>query len=246
MMLLVDLGNTSIKWAQRDGESWHTDQRVHAGQPLKSVLDGVWRAIDLPTRIVVCSVASLEVSRSLAEWCKARWGRSPQLIESMAQFADVRNGYRDPAQLGADRWAALVAAREMVNGDVVVVDCGTAVTLDWLDARGEHRGGVIFPGLALQRASLRAGTGGIHEVDGDAESCLARSTADGVAAGTAFATIGAIERILGEFNKHLKGGNVTVLITGGNAEFIAPRLPLPKKLVPDLVLLGLKRIADSL
>jgi len=246
MMLLVDLGNTCIKWALSDGTMWRTDRSVHANRRLEDVLDNAWGSLAAPARIVACSVAAVDRWQSLIGWCTTHWQQTPHRVEAAAQFADVRNAYREPTKLGADRWAALIAARQLVTGEACVVDCGTAVTIDRLGKGGEHRGGVIFPGLALLRASLRFGTGGIRDSDGDASSCLARSTADGVAAGTAFGLVGAIERVLNEYEHNLTDGELSVLMTGGDAEYVAASLKRKTQYQADLVLRGLKRIADTL
>ncbi len=126
-----------------------------------------------------------------------------------------------------------------------VVSCGTAVTVDALSARGEFVGGVIFPGLALLQSALATGTAGLPAMPGDETSCLARSTADAVAAGTLYGLAGAVERVCNEFEQALIGP-LTVLITGGDADRVAPHLIRPARRIPDLVLKGLDRIAATL
>jgi type III pantothenate kinase len=126
-----------------------------------------------------------------------------------------------------------------------VVDCGTAVTVDALSADGEFLGGAVFPGLRLLRDSLVQGTAGIPATEGDATDCLARSTADGVAAGTLFGLAGAVERLIDEYRRTL-GETTRVFLTGGDAPALAARLRAAHTPVPDLVLKGLARIADTL
>jgi len=245
MMLLVDLGNSFMKWAFSCEGDWRTGRSRHAGQSLSAVLEAAWQKGDSPGRIVACSVAPADTYQAFSVWCMSHWGIAPERMVATAHFASVVNAYREPEQLGADRWAALIAARAMVPGDVAVVDCGTAVTIDFLAASGEHQGGVIFPGLSLLRSSLQAGTGGIRDTDGDAESVFARSTADGVAAGTAVGLVGAIAQVLDTFGRERKDATWPVLLTGGDAEFAASRLNRATRVVPDLVLLGLKEMATN-
>src|SRR5204863_2422782 len=116
----------------------------------------------------------------------------------------VRNGYRDKGTLGADRWAAMIGARsEMPASAAAVVNCGTAVTVDALSAGGEFVGGVILPGLFLQRSALATGTAALRVGEGDETSCLAMSTADAIAAGTLYGLAGAVERVCAEFERVL-------------------------------------------
>jgi len=157
----------------------------------------------------------------------------------------VRNRYRQPEQLGVDRWVALIGARGLTSSAACVVDCGTAVTVDALSAEGEFLGGAVFPGLRLLRDSLVRGTAGIPANEGDATDCLARSTADGVAAGTLFGLAGAVERLIDEYRRTL-GATMRVFLTGGDAPALAARLRAAHTPVPDLVLKGLARIADTL
>ena len=106
-------------------------------------------------------------------------------------------------------------------------------------------GGTIFPGLRLLRDALVHGTEAIDAAEGDATHCLARSTADAVAAGALFGLAGAVERLIDEYRQALDGA-MEVFLTGGDAPRLAPRLRVPVTPVPDLVLKGLARIADSL
>jgi type III pantothenate kinase len=156
----------------------------------------------------------------------------------------VTNRYHEPATLGADRWAALIAARQQSQAAQCVVDCGTAMTVDALSAAGEFLGGVILPGISMARAALLANTQGIRVAEGDEGSCLARATGDGVAAGSVFGLAGAIERIVAEQRRAL-GADARVLVTGGDAPRLLPLLRGSVTHEPELVLKGLKLIAEA-
>jgi len=245
MNLLVDLGNSRLKWAQRDAGRWHADATLLESENMAPLLDRVWGGMTAPRQVVVCSVSDPRRLQTLGQWVRARWSLSPRIIRSRAEQLGVKNRYREPEQLGADRWAALIGARGLTASAACVVDCGTAVTVDALSAQGEFLGGAIFPGLRLLRGSLVQGTGGIKVADGSDTDCLARSTADGVAAGTLFGLVGAVERLIHEYRRTL-GETMQVLLTGGDAPLLASRLSVAFTPVPDLVLRGLARIADSL
>lgn len=245
MRLLIDLGNTRLKWAQQTTGAWHTDAAVLAGHDVAPLLDKAWRAIPAPEKIVISSVSSPETLKVVTRWIERNWSIAPHVLRARAEQLGVKSGYTDPATLGADRWAALIAVRGLASSPACVVDCGTAVTVDALSADGEFLGGVIFPGLHLLRSSLTHGTHGIKVAEGNDAECLARSTADGVAAGTLFGLVGALEHLIQEYRKTL-GEGMLVFLTGGDAARLAPRLNQKTVQVPDLVLKGLARVADSL
>jgi type III pantothenate kinase len=246
MNLLVDLGNSRLKWAQHATGLWRTDAvALDSEKNFESLFDKAWGKIAKPWRVIVCSVSSPERLNALEQWTQARWSVTPHIVRPQVEQLGVKNLYYRPEQLGADRWAALIAARGLTDSAACVVDAGTAVTVEALSAGGEFLGGAIFPGLRLLRDSLARGTVAIAPAAGNAADCLARSTADGVAAGTLFGLAGAVERLLDEYRRSL-GEPMEIFLTGGDAPALAAHLRAPVTMVPDLVLKGLARIADSL
>jgi type III pantothenate kinase len=261
MILLVDCGNTRLKWAvsaaqgraspgPRDWPAgapdlWRTGVVGLAEGDPQALLDQFWRDLPKLQRAVVCCVAGEATLAAINRWLRARRDVEPVVFRSAARTLDIVNGYREPTSLGADRWASLLGARGLTREAVCVVDCGTAVTIDALSAAGEFAGGVIFPGLRLLRASLARGTDAVRPPPGGDASCLALSTADAVAGGTLFGLAGAIERVLREQEARL-GTDTKGLITGGDAELLAARIARPLRHVPDLVLQGLARFAETL
>jgi type III pantothenate kinase len=242
--LLIDLGNSRLKWAQHAPGLWRTEA-VLVDAEILSLLDRLWRDMVAPQKIVLCSVSTPERTHALENWVQARWSIAPRIVRTQTEQLGVRNRYRQPEQLGVDRWVALIGARGLTTSAACVVDCGTAVTVDALSADGEFLGGTVFPGLRLLRASLVQGTAGIAATEGDASDCLALATADGVAAGTLFGLAGAVERLIDEY-RHTLGETMRVFLTGGDAPALAARLRTAHTPVPDLVLKGLARIADTL
>jgi type III pantothenate kinase len=257
MNLVFDLGNSRCKWAlarppgmaevRNAQEQFFRDTGLKPGgafaygQDFARVLDNSFSELARPEHVAAVSVAAAGHLQTLAQWVKRRWGLELQSIVTHAAQLGVTNTYKDPARLGADRWAALVAARARLPDAVCVVDCGTALTIDALDRHGVYRGGVILPGLALMRDVLLR-TQGVREVLGDAGSTLALSTADGVAAGTLFGLAGAIDRILDE-QATLLGETPQTLITGGDAQPLLALLRHAVQHTPDLVLEGVAVIA---
>ena len=245
MNLLVDIGNHRVKWALAATDKWRVGESAAYGDGISTILDKIWRDLSAPDRVVISSVAGGEPTRQLEQWIAHYWSSQVYLVQAQAELLGVKNYYTNPVSLGSDRWAALIAARAMTRDPVCIVDCGTALTLDALSAQGEFLGGVILPGMATMRACLRTHTQGVRETSGNAADCFARSTADGVAAGTLFGSIGAIERIIKEYRRAL-GKAMQAVITGGDAAELIPHLGFTAIVAPDLVLKGLALIAEQL
>ena len=138
---------------------------------------------------------------------------------------------------------ALLAARQLIGGAVCVFDCGTAITFDALAADGQHLGGLISAGIAGMRQCLLQGTAGIElHAETAALTPFARDTSAGVMAGTYYADVGLIEHMLKEVQKHIEGP-IKLVLTGGDAEALAPLINMEFQHEPDLVIKGLNLIA---
>lgn len=242
MKLVLDLGNSRCKWALADS-SIQSSAAFAYGDDFVRTLDQTFSALERPAQVAAVCVADSVYLETVAAWMKRKWALDLRRFSARPAQDGVTNTYEVPAQLGADRWAALIAARARTTSAACIVNCGTAITVDALDASGAFRGGVILPGLVLQRTSLFQHTHAIRAADGNASSCLALNTADAVAAGTAFGLAGAIDRILDE-HAVVFGATVPVLLTGGDAASLQKLLRHPTQLVSDLVLEGVARMAD--
>lgn len=188
-------------------------------------------------RILACNVAGHEVATRV-ESLAATFGVPLEWFKSTAACCGVTNGYDHPAQLGADRWAALVGARGLHAGDALVVMAGTATTIDVLAADGAFRGGLILPGLELMVKALSRNTAGLPEARGVYRD-IPTNTDDAIATGALQATLGAIERMACRPGS----ADFLCLLSGGAAEALAPHLDLPLRRVDNLVLEGLARVA---
>lgn len=236
MMLAIDAGNSRVKWGLREAGAWRAQGAVElAGLPTLAAL--------LPARVpraVVANVAGAQLAAQLAELLAGRAGTT-EWLRPQAERCGVINGYRDPAQLGVDRWAALIGARGLVGGACVVVMAGTATTVDVLDAAGRFRGGLIVPGLALMRESLARNTAGLGHPEGRF-AALPACTADAIVSGCLNAQLGAIERM----HRQLPAAPAAPVVLGGGAAGpIAEQLRLPLVRVEHLVLEGLARIGGD-
>lgn len=242
--LLVDLGNTRLKWAFAAKTEWEMGAVASGDIDDDARLSQLWRGRS-PQRVVVASVTAPARLARLLDWLKQNWRIEPHVVQARREGFGVRNHYDIAERLGSDRWAALIAVRQREQRAAIVIDAGTAVTIDALSADGEFLGGVILPGLNLARECVAAGTAAIGVEEGDASTCLARSTADALAAGSRFGLAGAIERISAEHRRAL-GADAQLYITGGDAARLLPLLAGAANHVPDLVLKGLAVIAEQL
>lgn len=238
-MIAIDAGNTRIKWGVHDGSGWIERGALPTGEAARLSEE----AVDWPrgARVLACNVAGASVEDEIT---LALAGRFEPVcwLRSSAVACGVRNAYDDPARLGADRWAALIGARGQVNGACLVVCAGTATTVDWLDADGVFRGGLILPGVDLMRTSLARNTAQLPLADGHF-SIAPRNTADAIFTGCLQAQIGAVERMYAALRAE---SEPLCLLTGGAAPCIAPHLSIPFQLVENLILDGLVRFGASL
>lgn len=237
MIIAIDAGNTRIKWGVRDGNVWIAQGALPTGEAesLARVSAG-WPA----ARIVACNVAGDAVGEAISLALAPRFP-PPLWLRSSAEICGVRNGYAQPGQLGADRWAALIGARGLVASACLVVCTGTATTVDWLDASGGFRGGLILPGGDLMRAALARNTAQLPLAEGEFSSAP-RNTMDAIVSGCLHAQIGAIERM---FCGLAGEPDAVCLLTGGAAPRLAPHLNIPFRLEENLILDGLVRFATS-
>jgi len=244
-LLLVDAGNSRIKWA-RVTRGRRGAQR---GEPLRGNGASTFRAMlaPLPARaqVLAVNVAGRDVERALVAATRAANLPAPRFLRSTASAAGLVNGYEEPWRLGADRWAALVGAWHATGArkPLCVVDIGTAMTIDFLGADGRHRGGYIVPGPALAVRSLLRGTKGILRRSRGARvrkgDAWPRSTLPAIENGSREACAAMIVRSHASA-RALLGRTTRLVVTGGGAPDVLPRLPAATLHVPDLVLQGVQ------
>lgn len=195
-----------------------------------------------PRRVRVASVRSQEWLRELELQMQEAWQVTIEVARSTRQAAGVTSAYHDPGTLGVDRWLAMLAARVQCSGLCVVIDCGTALTLDILEADGRHRGGYIVPGLALQWRALE-GTARIR-LSGEvlvpgADPAPGTSTDEAVRHGIVSMLGG---WLVNDAAVRQAGSGQGLFMAGGDADLLIPvlqRAGLSVRREPDLVLDGL-------
>lgn len=243
MMLLADVGNSRIKWViHTDGQGLVRGQIDHGGMAWADIAQQQWNDLPRPTRVLIVSVAGTAARTALTEWVWQAWGVEAEFVFSTAQECGVRNAYAQPERLGADRWVAMIAARDLTHQPCYVVDCGTALTIDALAADGQHRGGLIIPGIRLMRQALYRETRQIPPEEGE-PNLFGNSTRDAVWGGAIYAVAATIDGVTERMMA--VGGHGIRFLTGGGAEVILPYLQGSFRLEPDLIFHGLRVIAEQ-
>lgn len=233
--LLIDAGNSTLKWAVVEAGEWRAQGRSDYAD-----WAGLKAELTTGTDCYIASVTDSAREQQLAALLDEA-GIAPSWLKAEADFADLKNTYLNPQQLGVDRWMGLIAARQRTREPVLVVSVGTAMTVDALNVDGVFLGGVIVPGVTLMRQALRQGTAQIADSTGECQA-FPRNTADAVESGIVAALCGAIER---QHARLAKAAGVTprCLLTGGDAGMVHAQLSVAAERVPSLVLEGMDCVA---
>ncbi|BDI07983.1 type III pantothenate kinase [Sphaerotilus microaerophilus] len=248
--LVVDIGNTRLKWGLYDrceaGATLQSHGAVYLEQ-IESLAEQAWADLPAPTAMLGCAVAGQAVRRRAEEQLDV-WDLRPRWVVSEERSCGVVNGYEHPSRLGSDRWAAIIGARGRVLDQgaprpALVVMVGTAVTVDAVSADGRFLGGLILPGFGLMLKALESGTAGLHVPTGDIKR-FPTNTSDALMSGGTYAIAGAIERM----HRHVIeecGAEPALFMTGGAAVKLAPITPLGFEVLDMLIFEGLLRIAQE-
>jgi type III pantothenate kinase len=243
MKLLIDLGNTRLKWATvAAGPLQAGGVFAHVGVPLVAELRREWAELARIEAVYVASVVSAAREDELDAFVRARFNRHAQFVRSPANALGVRNAYAEPHRLGVDRFLALVAAHARNPRLQVLISAGTALTVDAIDVQGNHLGGLIVASPQQMRYAVIAGTARVDTLDGHVSE-LPRSTADAVVTGSLYAAAGAIDRFRASI-AHRYGELPPLVLSGGGADDLEPLL-VPIERAHDLVLHGLALWAQA-
>lgn len=241
--LLLDLGNTRLKWRLLDATATFEGAHAHDDEGFTVAMEALG-AISAGASAWLASVAAHSVNECVVRTLSTQLAVPLQQVRVAQDVAGLHLAYADPAQLGVDRWLAMLAAVHALSGPRVIALAGTALTLDAVDAAGRHLGGLIAPGLALQRKVLTAGPLFLAEAAGTAPTLFAESTAAAVESGPPCSLAALIERFAAAVEARC-GAAPGLLISGGDAGRLQPLLREPSDLRPQLVLDGLERWVES-
>lgn len=234
--LLIDAGSSRIKWAYWQGEKMAPMSALPHSAGVASVIEAIPKTDGL-TQVLLSTVLDEAETEALSASIQSAFGVAPTLANSTRTSCGVVNAYEDVTQLGVDRWLAILAGWNRYHRPLVIVDCGTAVTLDAVDGAGHHLGGYILPSVRLMAESLVSGTR-LRKPSDAVTTDLGRSTSECIAAGTRMAIVALIDGVVEKYALDNEN-HAAVLMTGGDADKIAPLLRSRVEVRPDLVLEGL-------
>ena len=251
--LLIDIGNTFLKWGlfRTPSPGGARENRLESGHVLLTELPALttqFSKFRVPAQIVISNVAGTRIRATMLRMLEV-WPDAPvpYWVIPDTQQCGVTNRYRNPAQLGSDRWAALIGARHLTGSrPTLVVVCGTATTIDFMDAEGVFQGGVILPGVGLMLRALHQHTAALPDADGE-YSDNPTQTVDAIASGVPARRRRAPSnpRVF-NLQTGARHADLTCVLSGGAARALGPRLGIPFTLHDNIVLEGLYRISQSL
>lgn len=254
--IFIDVGNSRIKFALADEQGFDylgafSLDAYHSVEALEALL----HELDLsPDKIFVASVASAQFEHDLREAISSVWRDYPVFLTTQISCCGLQNGYDDPLQLGVDRWMVMLGARTLTQKDFIVIDAGTAITVDAV-SDDKHLGGFILPGLSKMRESLTKGTAKLkfdcsHAEERASEeeasnTFFATNTQDAVCGGTLYMAASALSHLLLDSQVALNG-SAKVYMTGGDATLLRHIMDDKIEVVSDLVLRGMRAVTENL
>ena len=247
--LALDVGNTRLKWALY--ERPHPDaallfQGAEFLENIDRLAEGPWAEWAQPEHMLGCVVAGDAIKRRVQEQMEI-WDFAPKWVVPSLSEAGLTNGYDHPSRLGADRWVAMIGARQRMlamgqgSRPLVVAMVGTAVTVEAIDAQGRFLGGLILPGHGIMLRALESGTAGLHVPTGEV-SLFPTNTSDALTSGGTYAIAGACERMVQHLRQHT-GQEPMCVMTGGAGWKMAPSMSVKFDLVDNLIFDGLLALA---
>jgi type III pantothenate kinase len=238
LYLVFDVGNTRLKWAAVDSIKQPSDQQKklwdYSGsintQSLQSpehrneLADYISKTLPKPDAIAFSCVAGEEIIHQLQslfpQWQEVQWKQ----LYGDSTFEEMRTLYQDPSKLGSDRWSAIIGARSLSKTNALIINAGTATTIDLLGANGVHYGGWILPGLRLMHQSLEANTAQLPLAMRDTSQVgFGTSTNEAIIGGCDAAHIGAIQYAL-DLAKKINLPIEKIWLDGGNAKTLMAQI----------------------
>lgn len=247
MALLIDAGNSAVKWATSDSNSLSkmNCQQYPENITVAFFLEN-WKDLEKPNSIFVSCVAKESVWQKLQQACSELWEVSVLRVNSVNNGFGLANAYENASALGSDRWCAMIAGLQITKSGFLIVDAGSALTIDRVDDRGQHIGGYILPGLSMMKKSLGIETAQV-KVDSFQNNkpslSLGRSTTDCVESGIYLSAVKLIEAVYEKEVMQTK--DLQCYLTGGDAKLLASFLSFECVIMPDIVLQGLAYIAKT-
>lgn len=241
--VLVDIGNSRLKYAVVDG-AMGAPVSLACDDAVAYQLANVWRHLAVPASLKVGSVGDTRILEQVAAIAHSLGWPSPCLAQVRCRYKGLRVGYDDLNGLGVDRWLAMLGARVRCTGAFIVIDAGTAVTFDGVDAQGNHRGGGIVPGLSAMRGALPPVSRQRHP-ESPWLAFPATNTGEGIDAATLLGLADLISGLTERLARAIGDSNPAVFIAGGDAPALLPYLAMSVHHRHALVLQGLDRLSET-
>lgn len=240
MELLLDIGNTSVNWALLEKDKYsHTGIFYYDKSQIENSFQKKLVLPEKPSRVLVANVAGGNVYAQLADWVNKNWQCELWQATVTEKFNELKNSYSDVQQMGVDRWCAMVASWHTHQSAICLIGCGTALTADLIDSKGQHLGGFIMPGITLMQHALVNNTEQIDgEIKNQASLDYAKDTQTAINNGAFIASVSMIDAVSLRFAEEL-GQEPKYILSGGMGEMIKPLLNRSFEYAPNLVLEGL-------
>jgi type III pantothenate kinase len=243
--LLIDLGNTRIKWTERGpGGIGEVHAIEHSDPAWLAEFAEALALLPDPSAIALAAVAPELIVAAAQRALAARWPqRTARRVYSTPGLRRFRSAYGQPERMGVDRFLAATAAAES-KADILVIGCGTALTIDLIEASGQHLGGLIAPAPETMRAAVLSRTARVHWLREGSAVDFGCSTEDALEGGVWAAAAGMVERSLRKAALRL-GAAPHLIAHGGSAPALARALDMPLAIDQGLVLNGLAMWMDA-
>ena len=243
--LLIDVGNSQLKWLMGQQLGKTPLQRLNRSENCLAELTLLWRQLESVEVVVIANVTDTQMTKEIISVCESLW---PQVrcLSAVTEKAShgVTNSYLQPERLGVDRWLVLIASWVQYSKPVIVVDCGTAITVDALNQQGQHLGGLIIPGLTLMQHSLAQNTFALSKSNVSFKPALANATEPAIANGSVLAAAGLVEKVVNDLEQ-TEAESFQLVLTGGDASQLKQAINRPCILDPELIFKGLQRYLET-
>jgi len=250
--LAIDVGNTRLKWTLYEQPAPGAAVLANGAEFLEQIerlVEGAWAKLPEPQTMLGCIVASQAVRHRVQNQMEL-WSVEPRWVVASEAEAGIINGYEVPSRLGADRWVAMIGARQHMlryhggmTRPMVVVMIGTAVTVEAVEPSGKFVGGLILPGHGIMLRAVESGTAGLHVPTGEVRE-FPTNTSDALTSGGTYAIAGAVDRMAGHLARRC-GQEPVCIMTGGAGWKMLPFMHRPCELVENLIFDGLLVIAQE-
>lgn len=243
--LLIDVGNSQLKWVLSDQQEALSHQRLSKTENYLEALAATWQEFETVNTVVISNVTGVKVTQVLIDLCQRLWPKVHCVTASAEETCcGVTNSYRHPEKLGVDRWLVLIASWTQSLKPLVVVDCGTAITVDALNRKGQHLGGLIIPGFSLMQRSLSENTFALSTGDAPFKPTLGKATEAAIANGSVLAAAGLVEKVIHDL-EHTEGESFQLILTGGEALRLEQALDRSCVVDAELIFKGLQRYLET-